>query len=207
MLEQKNPSKNIGAVVGIAEKLSLMQDSVPQIKEQKYILDKVQTNEFWEKAFILEMDVVRKALRDLIQFLPKKTQRIVYTDFADQVIEYQENTPIEMGNRLENYRKKVEFYLKEHQDKPFILCEYAHSMGNSNGALFKYIDLEKKYPLYQGGFIWDYIDQALYHDGKLCYGGDFGERPSDYDFCGNGIVFADRTNTPKIQILLSICRF
>lgn len=62
------------------------------------------------------MDVVRKALRDLIQFLPKKTQRIVYTDFADQVIEYQENTPIEMGNRLENYRKKVEFYLKEHQD-------------------------------------------------------------------------------------------
>ena len=116
MLERKNLSKNIGAVVGIAEKLSLMQDSVPQIKEQKYILDKVQTNEFWEKAFILEMDVVREALRDLIQFLPKKTQRIVYTDFADQVIEYQENTPIEMGNRLENYRKKVEFYLKEHQD-------------------------------------------------------------------------------------------
>ena len=72
-------------------------------------------------------------------------------------------------------------------------------MGNSNGALFKYIDLEKKYSLYQGGFIWDYIDQALYHDGKLCYGGDFGERPSDYDFCGNGIVFADRTNTPKMQ--------
>ena len=69
-----------------------------------------------KKAIILEMDVVREALRDLIQFLPKKTQRIVYTDFADQVIEYQENTPIEMGNRLENYRKKVEFYLKEHQD-------------------------------------------------------------------------------------------
>lgn len=72
MLERKNLSKNIGAVVGIAEKLSLMQDSVPQIKEQKYILDKVQTNEFWEKAFILEMDVVREALRDLIQFLPKR---------------------------------------------------------------------------------------------------------------------------------------
>lgn len=62
------------------------------------------------------MDAVREALRDLIQFLPKKTQRIVYTDFADQIIEYQENTPIEIGNRLENYRKKVEFYLKEHQD-------------------------------------------------------------------------------------------
>lgn len=72
MLEQKNPAKNIGAVVGIAEKLSSMQDSVPQIKEQKYILDKVQTNEFWEKAFILEMDAIREVLRDLIQFLPKK---------------------------------------------------------------------------------------------------------------------------------------
>ena len=95
--------------------------------------------------------------------------------------------------------KDIEKYLTTHQDKPFILCEYAHSMGNSNGALFKYIDLEKKYPLYQGGFIWDYIDQALYHDGKLCYGGDFKERPSDYDFCGNGLVFANRKNTPKMQ--------
>ena len=116
MLEQKNPAKNIEALLGIAEKLSLKQDSVPQIKEQKYILDKVQTNKFWEKAFVLEMDAVREAFRDLIQCLSKETQRIVYTDFADQVIEYQENTPIEMGNRLENYRKKVEFYLKEHQD-------------------------------------------------------------------------------------------
>ena len=116
MLEQKNPAKNIEAVLRIAEKLSLRQDSVPQIKEQKYILDKVQTNEFWENAFILEMDAVREAFRDLIQCLSKDTQRIVYTDFADQVIEYQENTPIRMGNRLENYRQKVKFYLKEHQD-------------------------------------------------------------------------------------------
>lgn len=95
--------------------------------------------------------------------------------------------------------KDVEEYLKTHNEKPFILCEYSHSMGNSNGALYKYIDLEKKYPHYQGGFIWDYVDQALLRDGKLCYGGDFRERPSDYDFCGNGIVFADRKNTPKMQ--------
>ena len=56
-------------------------------------------------------------------------------------------------------------------------------MGNSNGALYKYIELEKKLPLYQGGFIWDFADQALYDDeGVLRYGGDFKERPSDYDF-------------------------
>ena len=93
-----------------------------------------------------------------------------------------------------------EKFIAEHPEKPFILCEYAHSMGNSNGALYKYIELEKKLPLYQGGFIWDFVDQALYDDeGVLRYGGDFKERPSDYDFCGNGIVFANRTITPKMQ--------
>ncbi|MCD7809899.1 MAG: DUF4981 domain-containing protein [Erysipelotrichaceae bacterium] len=94
---------------------------------------------------------------------------------------------------------EVEEYLKNHTDKPFILCEYAHAMGNSNGGLYKYVNLEKKYSMYQGGFIWDFVDQALYIDDKLIYGGDLRERPSDYDFCGNGIVFADRSLTPKIQ--------
>lgn len=90
-------------------------------------------------------------------------------------------------------------WLDEHHDKPFIVCEYAHAMGNSNGALFKYTDLVDQYDQYQGGFIWDFVDQAILKDGKLHYGGDFEERPSDFDFCGNGIVFADRTLTPKMQ--------
>ena len=105
----------------------------------------------------------------------------------------------DMVSRMYTPAKDIEEYLKEHTEKPFILCEYAHAMGNSNGALYKYTDLEKKYPQYQGGFIWDYVDQAILHDGKLYYGGDFHERPSDYDFCGNGIMFADRTPTPKLQ--------
>lgn len=105
----------------------------------------------------------------------------------------------DMYSRMYTPAKEVEQFLREHTEKPFILCEYAHAMGNSNGALYKYTDLEKKYENYQGGFIWDYVDQALYHDGKLLYGGDFRERPSDYDFCGNGIMFADRTTTPKLQ--------
>lgn len=105
----------------------------------------------------------------------------------------------DMVSRMYTPAKEIEVYLKEHTEKPFILCEYAHAMGNSNGALYKYTDLEKKYPQYQGGFIWDYVDQAILHDGKLYYGGDFHERPSDYDFCGNGIMFADQTPTPKLQ--------
>lgn len=95
--------------------------------------------------------------------------------------------------------KEIEAFLKEHDEKPYMLCEYAHAMGNSCGALKDYTDLAEKYPHYQGGFIWDFVDQALWKDGKLCYGGDFRERPSDYDFCGNGLLFADRSITPKMQ--------
>ena len=139
-----------------------------------------------------------KNLYEMSQFLRNKDQsRVIHYEGIFHDRSYNETSDIE--SQMYTYVKDIEKYLTTHQDKPFILCEYAHSMGNSNGALFKYIDLEKKYPLYQGGFIWDYIDQALYHDGKLCYGGDFKERPSDYDFCGNGLVFANRKNTPKMQ--------
>lgn len=77
-------------------------------------------------------------------------------------------------------------------------------MGNSTGGLMKYTELEDKYLMYQGGFIWDYGDQALYRklpDGKevLAYGGDFTDRPTDYNFSGNGLIYADRTISPKAQ--------
>ena len=99
----------------------------------------------------------------------------------------------------------IEEYLKEHRDKPYITCEYAHAMGNSCGALHKYTDLTETEPLYQGGFIWDYIDQSLdkkdrYGVEYQAYGGDFGERPCDYTFSGNGIVYGkDRDPSPKMQ--------
>ncbi len=88
--------------------------------------------------------------------------------------------------------------------KPFVLCEYAHAMGNSCGALHKYLALEEQYPQYAGAFVWDYVDQALWvtaPNGKkrLAYGGDFGDRPHDGEFCGNGLVFADRRPTPKLM--------
>ncbi len=88
-------------------------------------------------------------------------------------------------------------------DKPFLLCEYAHAMGNSCGALHKYLALENQYPQYVGACVWDYIDQALWATApngqrRLAYGGDFGERPHDGEFCGDGLVFADRTPSPKL---------
>lgn len=99
---------------------------------------------------------------------------------------------------------RVRSYLKEHREKPFILCEYTHSMGNSNGAMHKYTELAYEEELYQGGFIWDFIDQALVTRDRfgretLTYGGDWDDRPTDGIFCGNGIVFADGRETPKLQ--------
>ena len=98
----------------------------------------------------------------------------------------------------------VKAYLAEHRDKPFILCEYAHMMGNSGGALHKYTELAYEDELYQGGFIWDYIDQSLVKKDRYgkefqAYGGDFGDRPNDGNFSGNGIVYGgDRKESPKM---------
>ncbi len=94
-------------------------------------------------------------------------------------------------------------YLEHNPTKPYISCEYMHAMGNSLGGLSEYTALER-YPHYQGGFIWDFIDQALWQrldDGteRLAYGGDFGDRPSDMNFSGDGIVFADRTPSAKAE--------
>lgn len=109
----------------------------------------------------------------------------------------------DMESRMYAKVKEIDEYLSSNPQKPYISCEYMHAMGNSCGGFMKYTELEDKYEKYQGGFIWDYIDQAISveKDGKevLLYGGDFMERTTDYNFCGNGIVFADRTVSPKIQ--------
>ena len=99
---------------------------------------------------------------------------------------------------------EIRAYLESKPAKPFILCEYMHDMGNSLGGMESYIRL-LDYPQYQGGFVWDYMDQALWQDGpqgrRLGYGGDFGERPTDYAFSANGIVFADGEEKPAMQDL------
>ena len=110
----------------------------------------------------------------------------------------------DMESRMYAKPAEIEEYLENDPKKPYISCEYMHSMGNSTGGMKLYTDLEKKYPFYQGGFIWDYIDQSLYRVNELgervlTYGGDHDERATDYEFCGNGIVYADRKASPKAQ--------
>lgn len=96
--------------------------------------------------------------------------------------------------------EKAERYVADRPKKPFILCEYAHAMGNSTGDLSAYWRLAEKYPSFQGGFIWDFADQALWKtDARgrwLAYGGDFGDRPNDDNFNCNGLVDALRNYHP-----------
>lgn len=114
------------------------------------------------------------------------------------------NDTSDMESRMYAKPAEIEQYLQAQPDKPYISCEYMHAMGNSVGGMHKYTELERRYAQYQGGFIWDFIDQALvrtdrYGRERLVYGGDFGDRPTDYTFCGNGIVYADRKETAKLQ--------
>jgi beta-galactosidase len=114
------------------------------------------------------------------------------------------NDTSDMESRMYAKPADIEKYLMESPEKPYISCEYMHAMGNSLGGMDKYTDLERKYPMYQGGFIWDYIDQSLikkdrYGKEFLAYGGDFDDRPTDYGFCTNGIVYANRELSPKMQ--------
>lgn len=110
----------------------------------------------------------------------------------------------DMESRMYAKPADIEEYLNANPQKPYISCEYMHAMGNSVGGMHKYTELEQKYPMYQGGFIWDYIDQVIvkkdrYGKEFLAFGGDFDDRATDYNFCTNGIVYADRRESPKMQ--------
>ncbi|HEY9075286.1 MAG TPA: glycoside hydrolase family 2 TIM barrel-domain containing protein [Anaerolineaceae bacterium] len=89
------------------------------------------------------------------------------------------------------------------ETRPLIMCEYAHSMGNSPGNLKEYWEVIEAYPRIRGGFVWDWVDQGLsqkLEDGTVwyAYGGDFGDEKSDFNFCDNGILFPDRTPHPAL---------
>ena len=121
--------------------------------------------------------------------------------FNDRRYEGTSDMESQMYTSVEN----IEKFLAEHKEKPFICCEYTHAMGNSCGAMHKYTDLTDTEPRYQGGFIWDYIDQSIlkkdrYGQEFQAYGGDCGERPTDYNFSGNGICYGgERDASPKMQ--------
>lgn len=115
------------------------------------------------------------------------------------------DTISDVESRMYALPEDIREYLENNPPKPFLLCEYMHDMGNSLGGMDEYIRLIDEYEMYQGGFIWDFIDQAILVKDSvtgrmvLRYGGDFDDRPADYEFSGNGIVFADRTEKPAMQ--------
>ena len=115
------------------------------------------------------------------------------------------NDTSDMESQMYPSVEAIKEFLAKDDSKPFICCEYTHAMGNSCGAMHKYTDLTDTEPKYQGGFIWDYIDQSIYKKDRYgkefqAYGGDFGERPTDYNFSGNGIAYGgDREPSPKMQ--------
>lgn len=115
------------------------------------------------------------------------------------------NDTSDMESQMYTTVEGIKKFLAENKEKPFICCEYTHAMGNSCGAMHKYTDLTDTEPRYQGGFIWDYIDQSILKKDRYgkefqAYGGDFGERPTDYNFSGNGICYGgERDASPKMQ--------
>ena len=184
--------------------------SIPQWKEA--VLDRARNNFetfknhtsvlFWSLGNESYAGDNFEAMNDF--FKEKKDGRLVHYESSFYNRAY-EDTISDIETRMYAKPKEVEEYLNNNPKKPYILCEFMHDMGNSMGGLGDYMKLIDKYEMYQGGFIWDFIDQAIlvkdHVTGKevLRYGGDFDDRPSDYEFSGNGIVFADRKEKPAMQ--------
>ena len=139
-----------------------------------------------------------------VYFAEKQDGRLVHYESSYYNRAY-EDTISDLETRMYAKPEDVEEYLNNSPKKPYILCEFMHDMGNSMGGLGSYMKLIDKYDMYHGGFIWDFIDQAIMVKdpvtGKdvLRYGGDFDDKPSDYEFSANGIVFADRKEKPAMQ--------
>lgn len=142
-----------------------------------------------------------KKMHDLFRELDDT--RLVHYEGVFHDRRYNDSSDIE--SQMYTPAARIESFLKEHTDKPFICCEYTHAMGNSCGGMHKYTDLADREPLFQGGFIWDYIDQSFtvrdrYGQFFEAYGGDFGDRPCDYNFSGDGIAYGGpgRQSSPKM---------
>jgi beta-galactosidase len=137
-------------------------------------------------------------------FKKKDPARLVHYESSFYNRAYEDSVS-DLESRMYAYPAEIREYLTKNAKKPFVLCEYMHDMGNSLGGMDSYMKLLDEFPMYMGGYIWDYIDQALFVKDPvtgrevLRYGGDFDDRPSDYEFSGNGIVFADRTEKPAMQ--------
>lgn len=135
-------------------------------------------------------------------FRNKDKNRLVHYENCVRDRNYSDCT--DMESRMYARPNEIAEYLRSNPEKPFISCEYMHVMGTSNGGLLQYSELEDEFEQYQGGFIWDFVDQALLVEDEsgekvIRYGGDFDDRATDYHFCANGLLFADRSEKPAME--------
>lgn len=184
--------------------------SVPEWKEA--VVDRVRSNFEWFKNHpsILFWSLGNESyagenIAAMNRFLKERDDlRLVHYEGVYHTPAYKEQIS-DVESRMYAYPQEIVEYMEQEPKKPYLLCEYMHDMGNSLGGMKSYMDLLDHYEMYQGGFIWDYMDQALWVTDEvtgrrvLRYGGDFDDRPSDYEFSGNGILFADRTEKPAMQ--------
>lgn len=205
-LESHGSFQKLGAI----EPSCNVPGSVPQWKEA--VLDRARTNYevFKNHTSILFWSLGNESYAgDDIEamntyYKEKKDGRLVHYESVVYNRAY-EDTISDLESRMYSKPADVEEYLKNDPKKPYLLCEFMHDMGNSMGGLGSYMKLIDQYEMYMGGFIWDYIDQAIYVKDEvtgqdvLRYGGDFDDRPADYEFSGNGIVFANRMEKPAMQ--------
>ncbi len=115
-LQHQKPTRAVQVVVKTAESLAKL-GTIAQVVAHKDMIERLQTEQFWDEASIFELEHVRQALRDLVKLIERQTQVIYTTSFSDEIIEMEETGPIYGGNDLKNYRKKVEHYLHEHRDE------------------------------------------------------------------------------------------
>ncbi len=196
--------------MGVCEPSWNVPGSLPQWKEA--VLDRVKSNFelFKNHVSILFWSLGNESyaggnIEAMNRYLKEKRDgRLVHYEGVFHNRAY-EDTVSDVESCMYAPPEQIREYLENDPKKPFLLCEYMHDMGNSLGGMDSYMKLLDEYEMYQGGFIWDYIDQAILVEDEvtgrkvLRYGGDFDDRPSDYEFSGNGIVFADRTEKPAMQ--------
>lgn len=142
-------------------------------------------------------------IRDMARYIRSlDSSRLVHYEGVFHDRRYSDETS-DIESQMYTPVQKIKEFLAENRTKPMICCEYSHSMGNSNGALDRYTKLTEEDELYQGGFIWDFLDQAIkrsdrYGNTVYLYGGDLDDRPNDGNFSGNGLCYADGSVTPKM---------
>lgn len=184
--------------------------SIPQWRE--VVIDRARNNyeTFKNHTAILFWSLGNESyagddIEDMNKYFKEKNDgRLVHYESSFYNRAY-EDTISDVESRMYARPEEVENYLDNSPKKPYLLCEYMHDMGNSMGGLGDYMKLIEKYEMYHGGFIWDFIDQAIMVKDEITgkevlrYGGDFDDKPSDYEFSGNGIVFADRREKPAMQ--------